>query len=135
MLESLKKLGLKKIVPQGSDNFWTLGTPGSPGGPTVEFYIDNIEVWNLVFNEAIHKDNPEHWFWDPMANKGVDTGMGLERLAATYNKLPSVYDTDELAQIVSEVRKLSQKSDVKAERIITDHLRAAVFMLADGIRP
>jgi plasmid segregation protein ParM len=49
--------GLEKIEPQGfEDNFWSLGTENSPGGPTVEFYVDNVEIWNLVFNEYILKN-------------------------------------------------------------------------------
>lgn len=147
--ESLKILksidGLEKIVAQGEDNFWSLGAVGSPGGPTVEFYVDDIEVWNLVFNEAIWKG--DHWHWGGVT-RGVDTGMGLERLAAVMNKVESVYETDELAsllQVVSPQLGLKKEGEAiekapiipvgETERILLDHMRSAAFLLADGVRP
>ncbi len=142
ILKSIKDL--EKIEPQGEDNFWTLGTIGSPGGPTVEFYIDNVELWNLVFNEAIWKGD----HWHSFGLFGVDTGMGLERLAAVLNQFDNVYNTDELRKIIhiisprlgetKEGEKIEEYPIVERtrdERIITDHLRAATFLLADGIKP
>jgi alanyl-tRNA synthetase len=134
--ESIKiwqSLGITDIREHGrEDNFW--GPTGNEGacGPTSEIYVDDVEVWNLVFNEYYQQPDG---ILIPLESKGVDTGAGLERVAATVNKLVSVFDTDELAQIQDEVRTLAGKRDPKAERIITDHLRASVFLLADGVRP
>jgi alanyl-tRNA synthetase len=114
------------------DNFW--GPTGTEGacGPTTEIYVDNVEVWNLVFNEYYQQTDGVLL---PLASKGVDTGAGLERVSAKISGLESVFETDELVKIVNLVRGLAGKDDIKAERIISDHLRSAVFMLADGIRP
>lgn len=138
----IKTLGDFKIVECGrEDNFW--GPTGSEGpcGPTVEIYVDNVEVWNLVFNE--YYMNPDHTL-RPLPQRGVDTGAGLERVAATINGLKSVYETDELAKVIDEVLKGSyaQKKDMAGEfqpsksmYIVADHLRTATFLLADGVRP
>jgi alanyl-tRNA synthetase len=134
--ESLRILktidGLDDIRPQGfEDNFWSLGTEGSPGGPCVEFYIDSVEVWNLVFNEYVMKDG----VYELSDIKGIDTGMGLERLVAKMNNVESVYLTD-LFEL--EHKKLHDFLSVESpidERIVLDHIRAAVFMINDGIEP
>lgn len=133
--------GLKKIEPQGEDNFWTLGTVGSPGGPTVEFYIDGIETWNLVFNEAIWTGNV--WKWSEL--KSVDTGMGLERLLAVLNGKKSVYETDLFTSISDKILTLAgilhQEGEIpggdikKYVLILSDHLKSATFLLGDGITP
>lgn len=128
--ESLKILknieGLKKIEPQGADNFWSLGTENSPGGPTVEFYVDNVEIWNLVFNEYIFKNGK----FEKSEFRGVDTGMGLERLVTVLNNKSSVYETDLFESILN---KIESSSDQK--RIIADHIKAAVFIINDGVIP
>lgn len=128
-----KSLGLTDIREFGrEDNFWgPTGTEG-PCGPTTEIYVDDVEVWNLVFNEFYMQPDG---ILLPLSQKGVDTGAGLERLSATINSLPSVFETDELEQIVAEVREILGKESQKAERIIADHLRTSVFLLADGVRP
>jgi len=154
-LEILKTIkGLKKIEGQGDDNFWTLGQIGSPGGPTVEFYVDEIEVWNLVFNEAVLKKDPsKHWFWDNIT-KGVDTGMGLERIAAVMQGKTDVFTTDLYQVSIKEIEKLSKlkygaKSDDeyikegeqcwvdtrKYFRRVADHLRAAAFVTSERLEP
>jgi len=127
--------GLNKIIPQGEDNFWSLGVVGSPGGPTVEFYIDGIEIWNLVFNDAICKG--DHWHWDGVL-KGVDTGMGLERLLAIFQGEKDVFKTDLFSPIIKELEKVSGRKyeeHKKEFRIIADHLKAAVFLIAENILP
>jgi alanyl-tRNA synthetase len=128
-----KSLGITDIREFGrEDNFWgPTGTEG-PCGPTTEIYVDDVEVWNLVFNEFYMQ--PDKVLL-PLPQRGVDTGAGLERIAATLNNLKSNFDTDEMAQIREFVRGLMKKEDLKAERIITDHLRTATFLLADGVRP
>lgn len=133
----IKALGDFKIIECGrEDNFW--GPTGSEGpcGPTVEIYVDDVEVWNLVFNEYYMQADKVLL---PLEKKGVDTGAGLERVASTINQADSVYETDEFAQIMkavsARVRPLQGSDPVKAVRIIADHLRTATFLLADGVRP
>jgi len=139
--------GLSDIRSQGfDDNFWSLGTEGSPGGPTVEFYVDNVEVWNLVFNEFVLKNGT----YEPAKLKGVDTGMGLERLTAMMQGKSDVYQTDIFKSVINRIEALSEleygdRADNKCEdcwvsvrkdmRIIADHIRSAVFMINDGVEP
>lgn len=128
-----QSLGITDIREFGrEDNFWgPTGTEG-PCGPTSEIYVDDIEVWNLVFNEFYMQADGVLL---PLPKRGVDTGAGLERVAATINKLPSVFETDEFAQVVAAVKNLLKKEDCKAQRVIADHVRTATFLLADGVRP
>jgi alanyl-tRNA synthetase len=125
--------GLDEIKPQGfDDNFWSLGTENSPGGPTVEFYVDGVEVWNLVFNEYTFIGGE----YKPAKFKGVDTGMGFERLLCSLNKdLDSVYHTDLFDAAHKKLHELLKNEDVTAERVILDHIRAAIFIINDGVVP
>lgn len=138
--------GLSKIISQGDENFWSLGSENSPGGPTVEFYIDGIEIWNLVFNEYIFKKGK----YQPAEFKGVDTGMGLERLITVLNDLDNVYETDLFLPVIRKIEETSGKKydaschpeeskGVKGSqekfRIIADHIKAAAFAVYDGIEP
>jgi alanyl-tRNA synthetase len=128
-----KSLGINDIREFGrEDNFW--GPTGSEGpcGPTTEIYVDDVEVWNIVFNEYYMQADGVLL---PLEPNGVDTGAGIERLAATINRLKSNYDTDEISQIGSFVLKVVEGADEKTNRVVTDHLRAATFLLADGVRP
>lgn len=134
--EILQKVeGLGDIRPQGfDDNFWSLGTEGSPGGPTVEFYVDDVEIWNLVFNEFVLKDDK----YEPTELKGVDTGMGFERMAAVMQGVSDFYQTDLFAPIINEIERISGKKyeeNKKEFRIIADHIKSAVFMINDGVEP
>ncbi|MFH0969204.1 MAG: alanine--tRNA ligase [Patescibacteria group bacterium] len=131
-LNILKKIkGLSKIVPQGfDDNFWSLGTENSPGGPTVEFYVDGIEVWNCVFNEYVLKEGK----YVPSDKKGVDTGMGFERLLAVLNGKETIFETELFEPIIEKIEEISGKKyegNEKPFRIISDHLKAATFIMAD----
>jgi len=129
----IKSLGNFKIEECGrEDNFW--GPTGSEGpcGPTVEIYVDDVEVWNLVFNEFYMQ--PDKVLL-PLESKGVDTGAGLERISQVINNHKSVFETDEFIQIMEFVCAKMGKKSQKTERIITDHLRTATFLLADGVRP
>ncbi|MEX1064008.1 MAG: alanine--tRNA ligase [Candidatus Paceibacterota bacterium] len=137
-LEIWKAIGVpeKQIVfgPR-EDNFW--GPTGSKGpcGPTTEIYIDGMEVWNIVFNEFFCD---EHRKFLPLEKKGIDTGMGLERLAMIMQGKENIFETDLLSPIVGEVRgkKLyDQEKNKSSERIVSDHLRSAIFLIADGVRP
>lgn len=137
--ESLKILqkieGLKEIKPQGfDDNFWSLGTEGSPGGPTVEFYVDDIEVWNLVFNEFVMESGK----YIPAKYKGVDTGMGFERLLTVVNGFENVYRADLFWSLIEKVKELCGKNyedNQKEFRVIADHIKTATFAISDGILP
>ena len=118
-----------------ADNFW--GPTGSEGpcGPTTEIYINGIEVWNIVFNEFF-SDKDEALL--PLAKKGIDTGMGLERLAMAIQKKTNVFETDLFAPLIEETRGkdlYDYEQNETSERIIADHLRASVFLIADGVAP
>jgi len=131
----LKYLDNKKVREgERLDNFWSLGIEGSPGGRTVEFYVDGIEVWNLVFNEAVLKNSK----YELIETKGVDTGMGLERLAAVKQGKSDIYETDLFALIIEKIEEISGKKyqeNKKEFRIIADHLRGASALIADGVVP
>jgi len=138
VLQSLTDVGLTQIVAQpDTDNFW--GPTGSEGpcGPTVEFYIDGVEVWNIVFNQFYCESNGA---LRPAAGGiGIDTGMGLERLiVALTPEAYTVYDIDALQFIVDKIHDHTPEIDIGSDRsvrIIADHLRASVFLLADHIQP
>jgi alanyl-tRNA synthetase len=135
-LEILKNFeGLTKIVPEGiEETFWSLGTEGSPGGPTVEFYVDGIEVWNLVFNEYILRNGK----YEVSEFKGVDTGMGLERLCSVLQGKEDVFETDLLEPIIKELENISElkyKYKQKEFRIIADHVKASCFLIKESILP
>jgi len=129
-----------KII-EGSfeDNFW--GPTGSEGpcGPTAEIYVDGVEVWNLVFNEYYrHKDGR----LEKLANPGIDTGAGFERILATLNGFKSVYETDLFTDLEREELPDNSKRDIlpkeiplRTKRIILDHARAICFLISDDILP
>ncbi len=104
-----------------ADNFWGPTGEEGPCGPTSEIYVGGIEIWNLVFNEFYQNKDKT---LKPLEMKGIDTGMGLERLAMVVQKVPTVFDTD-----------LFDKPKTREERIVADHARTAVFMIMDGVRP
>jgi alanyl-tRNA synthetase len=117
------------------DNFWGPTGIEGPCGPTTEIYINGIEVWNLVFNEYFMDKSKKLTF---LKQKGVDTGMGLERLTMIIQNKNSVFETDLLFPIIQELEKLSSvhyEGNLKAYRIIADHIRSSVFLISDGIMP
>ncbi|MFH1990732.1 MAG: alanine--tRNA ligase [Patescibacteria group bacterium] len=118
-----KSLGLSdyKIKKCGrEDNFWGPTGNEGPCGPTTEIYIDGVEVWNLVFNE--YYQHPDKTL-TPLKQKGVDTGMGLERLAKAVQNVSTIFETDLF------------KSLVETSRIMLDHCRATSFLISDGVTP
>jgi len=120
-----------------SDNFWGPTGKEGPCGPTTEIHINDIEVWNLVFNEYYQDENSK---LSPLVQKGVDTGMGLERLAMIVQGKPNVFETDLFEPIIRKIQnskfKIQNSSEApSAERIITDHIKSAVFLAAEGIFP
>ncbi|MCX8073710.1 MAG: alanine--tRNA ligase [Candidatus Binatia bacterium] len=143
------------------DNFWEMGEVG-PCGPCSEIHIDRgpelcdrqhvpghvcgvnagcarfIELWNLVF---IQYNRDERGELQPLAARHVDTGMGLERVTAVLQGVPSNYDTDLFRPLIEFVERASGRRygasevDDVAFRVIADHSRALTFLVADGVRP
>ena len=154
-----KEIGIPKdkIFRFGkADNFWEHGS--GPCGPCSEIYYDRgekfgcgkpdctvgcdcdryIEIWNNVFSQF---DNDGHNNYTELKQKNIDTGMGLERLAVVCQDVNSLFDVDTVMNITNKVSQLtgafygqSEKRDVSL-RVITDHIRAATFMICDGILP
>ncbi|MGM9599989.1 MAG: alanine--tRNA ligase [Faecousia sp.] len=139
-----------------SDNFWEHGS--GPCGPCSEVYYDRgekygcgkpdctvgcdcdryMEVWNNVFSQF---DNDGQGNYTELAQKNIDTGMGLERLAVVCQDVNSLFDVDTVMNITNHVTRItgasygqSTKNDVSL-RVITDHIRASTFMIADGVLP
>jgi alanyl-tRNA synthetase len=137
-----EKIWLNLGIPQSKikkigreDNFWGPTGLEGPCGPTTEIYLNNIEVWNLVFNEYYQDKDCK---LTPLKQKGVDTGMGLERLMSVVQKKDSVFETDLFEPIIKEIEIKANKpynSDLKSYRIITDHIKSAVFLISEGIFP
>ena len=138
------------------ENFWEHGS--GPCGPCSEVYYDRgeqygcgkpdcnvgcdcdryMEIWNNVFTQF---DNDGHGNYADLAQKNIDTGMGLERLAIASQEVGSLFDIDTVMNITRKVMALtgafygqSSKTDVSL-RVITDHIRAATFLIADGVLP
>ncbi len=133
----LKKLGIpenriKKCSRE--ENFWGPTGEEGPCGPTTEIYIKNIEIWNLVFNEYYQDRNKK---LIPLKQKGVDTGMGLERLAMICQGKSSVYETDLFFPLMEEIQNYTGLiyTNLKTRRIIAEHIRGAVFLISEDIFP
>ncbi len=154
-----KEIGVKaeNIFRFGKkDNFWEHGS--GPCGPCSEIYYDRgekygcgkpdctvgcecdryMEVWNNVFSQF---DNDGNGNYTELVQKNIDTGMGLERLAVVCQDVNSLFDVDTVMNITNKVTELtgasygvSYKMDVSL-RVITDHIRASTFMIADGVLP
>ena len=155
-----KQVGLpkEKIFYMGKeDNFWEAGIDG-PCGPCSEIYFDRgeefgcgepgctvgcdcdryMEFWNLVFTQF---ERHEDGTYTPLAQRNIDTGMGLERLAAMMQGVGSIFDVDTIKAIRDHVCQIAgveygkeHKKDVSI-RVITDHIRSVTFMAADGVLP
>ena len=155
-----EKIGLPmdKIFRMGKeDNFWEAGIDG-PCGPCSEIYFDRgeeygcgspdctvgcdcdryMEFWNLVFTQF---ERHEDGTYTPLQQKNIDTGMGLERLAAMMQNVNSIFDVDTIKAIRDHVCEIAgckygedNKKDVSI-RVITDHIRSVTFMASDGILP
>jgi len=117
------------------DNFWGPTGKEGPCGPTTEIYSDGIEIWNIVFNQYYsHKDKR----LEKLKKFGVDTGMGLERLAMVSQGKKSVFETDLFFPIIEEIEKqtkFSYEENSRFFRIIADHIKSAVFLASEGILP
>ncbi|MDZ5760989.1 alanine--tRNA ligase [Lyticum sinuosum] len=136
------------------DNFWSMGDSG-PCGPCSEIFYDHgekyygglpgtpdqdgsrfVEIWNLVFMEYEQLQNSDRI---SLPDKSIDTGMGLERIAAVIQGVNDNYDIDIFKNIINTSRELSGdiniKENISSHKVIADHVRAACFMIADGIIP
>ena len=134
------------------ENFWSMGDTG-PCGPCSEIYYDHgediegeppvmgsdpgdrfIEIWNLVFTQFNRTKDGK---LSPLPNPCVDTGMGLERIAAVLQHQNNNYNTDLFRALVVKASKLTKTKDLAnpSLRVIADHLRASAFLIADGIVP
>ena len=109
----IKKLGRE-------DNFWGPTGDEGPCGPSSEIYVGGVEIWNIVFNQYYQDKNKN---LKELEIKGIDTGMGLERLAVAIQGVKNIYETD----------LFSFGKDLP--RIIADHSRAIVFLISDGVLP
>src|SRR3989338_9200555 len=129
--EVWKKLGIPKdkIKKEGVDNFWGPTGDEGPCGPTTEIYVNGVEIWNIVFNEFFCDQNKK---LEKLETSGVDTGMGLERLAMVAQKKETVFETDLFAK---PFPGNFAGYDIESWRIVMDHLRGSVFLIADGVRP
>ncbi len=131
-----KELNIPKdkiILGSRVDNFWGPTGEEGPCGPCTEIYVDGVEIWNNVFNEYYKEKNGG---FIKTKTPGVDTGMGLERLTAMMQGVDDVFETDIFQLFVGRLRELISSSEHdRIVRILADHLRASVFLIADGIRP
>ncbi|MEK9174480.1 MAG: alanine--tRNA ligase [Patescibacteria group bacterium] len=126
-----KSLGVSNVKKFGrQDNFWGPTGAEGPCGPTTEIYVNGVEVWNIVFNEYYMKPNKT---LEPLKQKGVDTGLGLERLAVAVQKKNNVFETDLFESFHGFL--LASVGHEEEMRIIADHIRATVFLLSDKVRP
>ena len=121
-LEIWKDLGIGDIREQGmADLFWGPTGAEGPCGPTTEIYINGVEIWNIVFNEFYKTKEGKY---EPLRVKGIDTGLGLERLMVQVQKKNNIYETD-----------LFTGEKTREERIVADHAKAALFIASNGIKP
>ena len=131
-----KELNIPKdkiILGSRVDNFWGPTGEEGPCGPCTEIYVDGVEIWNNVFNEYYKEKGGG---FAKTKTPGVDTGMGLERLTAMMQGVDDVFETDIFQSLVGRVRELIFSSEHdRIVRILVDHLRASIFLIADGIRP
>jgi len=128
-----------KIKFLGKEDNWWGQSAGGPCGPDTEIFYDGVEIWNNVFMEYNKTVDGK---FEPLKQKNVDTGMGLERTTAILTCLPvgrdnvkNVYDIEPLKSIVEKIKELSEIYNERSARIIADHIRASVFIISDGIVP
>jgi alanyl-tRNA synthetase len=131
-----KSQGINKIrFLSKKDNWWGPAGKTGPCGPDTEMFVNNIEIWNDVFMQYYRDEKGKYL---PAKQKNIDTGMGVERTIAILNDLDDNYLTECFLPIIKEIEKLSNKKykDCKKEmRIIADHIKAAIFILSDGVIP
>ena len=140
-----------RIVRLGDeDNFWSMGDTG-PCGPCSEIYYDHgdhiegtppgsegdegdrfVEIWNLVFMQFNRDDSGK---MTPLPKPSVDTGMGLERIAAVMQGVNSNYQTDLFKDLINASNRVLGNQESESHKVISDHIRSVSFLIADGILP
>ncbi|MWN32552.1 MULTISPECIES: alanine--tRNA ligase [unclassified Gilliamella] len=150
--ERIIRIGDNKGAPYASDNFWQMGDTG-PCGPCTEIFYDHgdhiwggppgsaeedgdrfIEIWNIVFMQFNrHPDGT----MEPLPKPSVDTGMGLERIAAVLQHVNSNYEIDLFKKLIKDAADIIQTKDLenKSLRVIADHIRSCAFLISDGVLP
>ena len=131
-------------------NWWGPAGETGPCGPDTEIFYDTgkpkcspncdpscscgkyLEIWNNVFMQY---NKTKEGTYEPLKQKNVDTGMGLERVIGLLENKPSVYETELFKAILDKIKELAKNPNDKSARIIADHLRTSIFMIIDGVRP
>ncbi|HEJ9096850.1 TPA: alanine--tRNA ligase [Serratia odorifera] len=150
--ERIIRIGDNKGAPFASDNFWQMGDTG-PCGPCTEIFYDHgdhiwggppgsaeedgdryIEIWNIVFMQFNRQSDGTML---PLPKPSVDTGMGLERIAAVLQHVNSNYEIDLFRTLIEAVAKVTGATDLdnKSLRVIADHIRSCAFLISDGVIP
>lgn len=150
--ERIIRISDNKGAPYASDNFWQMGDTG-PCGPCTEIFYDHgdhiwggppgspeedgdryIEIWNIVFMQFNRQADGT---MEPLPKPSVDTGMGLERIAAVLQHVNSNYEIDLFRTLIEAVAKVTGATDLgnKSLRVIADHIRSCAFLVADGVLP
>ena len=159
--QELTPIPLERIQRRGmADNFWSMGVPG-PCGPCSEIYYDRgprfgrdggpiadedryLEVWNLVFMQNVRGEGPGKEGYPIVGElpaKNIDTGAGLERIAAVLQGVDNIYEIDTTRQVLDRATMITDRSygtdpdDDVALRVVADHSRTCVFLVADGVLP
>lgn len=128
----IRKMGIE-------DNFWGPTGNEGPCGPSTEIYVNGVEIWNIVFNEFYYPGSLEELKLgksdkklEKLETSGIDTGMGLERLAMVAQGKKNIFETDLFEELLTS---LPGHLDVKTKRIIADHARSIVFLASEGVVP
>lgn len=150
--ERIIRIGDNKGAAFASDNFWQMGDTG-PCGPCTEIFYDHgdhiwggppgspeedgdryIEIWNIVFMQFNRQSDGTML---PLPKPSVDTGMGLERIAAVLQHVNSNYEIDLFSTLIAAVAKVTGAADLnnKSLRVIADHIRSCAFLVSDGVTP
>lgn len=151
-IERIVRIGDNKGARYASDNFWQMADTG-PCGPCSEIFYDHgsdvaggppgsaeqdgdryIEIWNLVFMQF---NRDENGMLTPLPKPCVDTGMGLERIAAVLQGVHSNYEIDLFQTLIAASARVTQQSDLQhaSLKVIADHIRACAFLVSDGVIP
>jgi len=151
-VERVVRIGDNKGARYASDNFWMMGDTG-PCGPCTEIFYDHgpevwggppgspdedgdryIEIWNNVFMQF---NRDEHGVMHPLPKPSVDTGMGLERIAAVLQGVHSNYEIDLFQRLIAAAARETGWSDLASPslKVLADHIRACAFLIADGVIP
>ena len=149
--ECWKKAGIpeERIYFYGKDDNWWIAGEEGPCGPDTEMFYDTgkpacgpdcqpscdcgkyVEIWNNVFMEYLKKDGK----YSKLTQRNVDTGLGLERMAMLLQGKETPFDTELFSPIMDRLSELAKKDDIASRRIVAEHLRASMMVIADGGRP